>query len=423
VGKTLAEKVLARAGGEKEVSPGQIIEAEVDLAMTHDNNGPVMINQFNRLPGAKVWNPDRVVVIIDHHSPATSFRAAENHRTLRKFAAKHELKHFFDCGEGVSHVILRQKGFVKPGMVMVGSDSHSVAGGALGAFATGIGATEMAAVLARGKLWLRVPETVKITLHGRLPVGVMARDVALFLLGQFGPDGLDYKAVEVHGSGIKGWDIEERAALCTMGVEMGTKAMMVPADEVTLVYAGVAQDLGYVPDLDAQYERDLQYDLGGLAPMVSKPFLPTNAVPVGEVLGTRIDQGVIGSCAGGSLPDLEIAARILEGKQVRKGVRLIITPSSKENWIRADEKGLLKILKQAGAVVSSPACGACGGYEIGCLAPGEVCISTTTRNMPGRMGPGGEVYLASAATVAASALAGEIVDPRPYLNERPAWVS
>ena len=417
MGQTITEKIIARKVNLPKVEPGQILDVPVDLAYIHDNNAPITIKQFALLPNARVWDPERVHFVLDHHSPSTTIRAAQHHQSIRDFARRHKTN-LWEVGRGISHSIMAEEGYAIPGIVAVGTDSHTVGIGAFGCLATGIGSTEMAAVLATGHIWLQVPETVKVILTGSMPRGLAAKDIALHLLKHFGPSFLNYAAVEVEGPFLAGLTMEERIAITIMGLEMGVKNMIMPVDDTVRNRLGSKLLDGCVvtPDADARYSAVLNFNVSNMEPIVATPGMPTNGVPVGQAEGVRIDQATLGSCSGAFYHDLEQAAMILNGKRVHPAVRLIIVPNSQRVLERAAQSGVLKTLIDAGAIVSSPACGTCAGYEVGCLAPGEVCISTTTRNMDGRMGPGGLIYLGSSLTVAASALNGCITDPRRTLG-------
>lgn len=417
MGLTVTEKIIASKTGKSTVSPGQILEVPVDTAYIHDNNGPIAIQQFSRLPQAKVWNPEKVYFVLDHHSPATTFRAAQHHRNIREFAKQYGC-HIVDVGRGVSHSVMAEEGIPRPGKVVVGTDSHTVGSGTFGCLATGIGSTEMAAVMATGKIWMKVPQTVKIILEGKLPFGVCAKDVALLILKHFGPSFLNYSAVEFEGSLLESISIEERMAIDIMCLEMGVKNALMPVDEKLLEKLGTTYDKEeiFTADKDAAYASIVHFDVSSLQPMVAKPALPTNGVDIGNVEGIEIQQATLGSCSGAFYHDLEQAAEMLRGKKVHPGVRFVIVPNTSRVVGEAARTGIMQTLIESGAIISSPSCGTCGGYEVGCLSPGEVCISTTTRNMDGRMGPGGKVYLASARTVAASAVLGCIADPRKLLG-------
>lgn len=415
MGQTIAEKILANKSGERAVRPGQIVNAKVDVAMSHENAALVK-KHFEELGLPRVWDPERIVLLFDHRVPAESVKTAQGQREVRQFAKAQGIKHFYDMNAGICHQVLPERGHVRPGELIVGTDSHTTTHGAFGAFATGIGATEMAAVWATGELWLRVPESFKITVTGRFQEWVGAKDLILHIIGQLGADGADYKAVEFYGPTIKEMSLASRMVLTNLAMEMGAKAALVPPDEKTLAYVRARTDRPFTPvyaDPDAEYERELEFDVSRLEPQVARPHQVDNVVPVSEVAGLKVDQALLGSCTNGRLEDLEVAARLLKGKRVHPDVRLLVIPASWEVYLEAMRKGVLEALISAGAVVVNPGCGPCLGAHQGLLAPGERCISSTNRNFQGRMGsPEAEVYLASPAVVAASALAGEIADPR-----------
>ena len=401
---TLTEQLLARGAGRESVRAGEIVEVNVDRAMIHDNNAGLVIDHFGHIVDPVVWDPDKVVFFIDHHSPSTSVKAVKHHDSMRKFAQKYGISRFYDCGCGISHTVMLEEGLAAKGLIVVGTDSHTTGEGALGAFATGIGATEMASVLVTGKLWFLVPETVKVVVNGSLGFGVDARDVMNVVLSKFGPDGANYCAVEFHGPVCRAFTVEERAMCCVLSMEMGAKNALF-ADE----------DTG-----DEGYKAVVTINADEIGPTIAVPPLPTNAQPVEEVApeNIAIQQAAIVSCSGALLKDLEIAARILRGRKVHDGVRLLVSPATRRIWNEALHLGYIEALHDAGAVICAPTCGACGGHDMGILAPGETCISCSPRNMPGRMGAGGIVYLGSSASVAAAAVAGRIVDPREYLKGR-----
>ncbi len=418
-GKTMAEKILSRASGE-DAEAGDVVVAEIDVAMVHDITGPLTVEALREMGVEKVWDPSRIVVLFDHQVPADSIESAENHRMMREFVKEQGIEHFYDVREGVCHQVLPEKGHVRPGDVIVGADSHTCTHGALGAFATGIGSTDMAAVFATGKLWFRVPETYKVTVTGEPPEGVLSKDVILKITGEIGADGANYMAIEFHGDYVERASVSDRMCMCNMAIEMGAKTGLVPPDEKTLEY--VSERAGTTgrpvePDPDARYEAELELDVSDLEPQVAKPYSPDNVAPVSEVEGTAIDQVFIGSCTNGRYEDLEVAARILDGERVHDDVRLIVIPASREVYSRALRSGILETLHDAGALICPPTCGPCLGGHMGVLAKGERCVATSNRNFPGRMGHReSEVYLASPATAAASAIEGEITDPRPYLR-------
>jgi homoaconitate hydratase family protein len=391
---TEAEKILARGCGRTRTRTGEIVEAEVDRAMIHDNNAALVIENFGRICRASVKYPDRLAFFIDHHSPSTTVKAAQHHDLMRRFTKERGIERFYDCGFGISHVVMLEEDLARPGEIVVGTDSHTTGEGAKGAFATGIGATEMAAVLVTGRIWFRVPETVRVIFEGALPKDVSARDLMNLVLSRFGPEGANYRSVEFQGSGTDSLSLDDRIMCCVMSMEMGAKNALFVRH----------------PDLDAEYVRTERFDLNGIEPSVAVPSLPGNARPLSEIEAQkiRIDQAFIGSCTGGLLSDIEKAAEILRGKKVAKGVRLLVIPASKKIYGEALALGYLQALHDAEAIIGSPACGACGGHDAGILAKGEVCAANSPRNMKGRMGAGGSVYLGSAATVAASAIAGYV---------------
>lgn len=413
----LIEKILAKASGLKEVHPGEIVNAKVDRAMVHDLTAPLTIDAFNEIGAEKVWDPNRIIVIFDHLVPPSSIEAAELHKRVRSFVKAQGIRNFFDVGRGgICHQVMVEEGFVKPGEVIVGADSHTCTYGALGAFATGVGSTDMAAVFATGELWFKVPKCIRVYAEGSFPKLVGAKDMILHLIGLIGAGGANYMAIEFNGPAVERMGIDGRLTLCNMVVEAGAKAGVVPPDRKTAAYLkprvnGAIEALR--SDVDSRYERTIEVDVGGLQPMVACPNSVDNVKPASEVSGVKIDQAFIGSCTNGRIEDLRAAARILKGKKVDKDVRLIVIPASQKVYRQALREGILKVFVESGAVVANPNCGPCLGGHMGLLAPGETCISSSNRNFVGRMGsPSAKIYLASPVTVAASALAGEIVDPR-----------
>ena len=418
----IAEKILARASGREEVKPGEIVQPKVDMAMVNEITGPLAIQAFKKIGVPKVWDNSRIVLIQDHQVPADTVKSAELHRIMRQFAEEQEIKFLYDVGfGGVCHQIMVEKGHALPGELIVGADSHTCTYGALGAFATGIGSTEMAAVFATGEIWLRVPSTIRINLEGSFRKYVTPKDLILYVIGEIGASGATYKAVEFTGSTVSQISIGGRMTICNMTVEMGAKTGLINPDEVTLNYLKGRTERSFrvlKSDPDARYERTLEVDVDQLEPMIACPHAVDNVKPVKAVEGTEINQAFLGSCTNGRLEDLKAAAEILMGKKISKGVRMIVTPASQEIYLQALKSGLLEIFVKAGALVTNPTCGACFGGHMGLLAPGEVCVSSSNRNFVGRMGsPEAEIYLASPITVAASALAGKIVDPPGYLEE------
>ena len=422
-GMNISEKILAMASGKDYVKPGEIVEAKVDMAMVNEITGPLAIQTFKRIGLEKVWDNQRIVLVLDHQVPADSVKSAELHKIMREFAKEQNIPFLYDVGDGgICHQVMVERGHVRPGELIVGADSHTCTYGALGAFATGIGSTEMAAVFATGKLWLRVPSTIRIYVTGRFREFVTPKDLILDIIGKVRSDGAIYKAVEFTGPAVSDMSVSGRLTLCNMTVEMGAKTGIVEPDEKTLQYVKERTDKPFKvirSDPDAQYERTLEFNVDGLEPMVACPHSVDNVKPVKEVEGVEINQAFLGSCTNGRLEDLELAARILKGKHIKRGVRMLVTPASSKVYLQALQKGLLEIFIRSGAYVCNPTCGACFGGHMGLLASGEVCISSSNRNFVGRMGsPEAEIYLASPATVAASAIEGKITDPRRFLEER-----
>lgn len=420
MGKTFAEKVLAKKSGQAEVVAGQIVIVEPDHLLTHDNSAAIVGKIGAELEEFGVARPEMPVIILDHVIPAASEKTATNHQKTRQFVESYKIPNFFDVGVGVCHQVMLEKGFAVPGGVYVGSDSHTCSYGAVGAFATGIDRTEAAALLLRGKTWFRVPDTIKITLSGALQPGVSAKDLVLSIIGDVGADGANYCAVEFHGN-VAALTVEERFTVANMGVEMGAKIAAFPVDAATQKYlsaAGVAEG-AYEPiwaDPDATYMRELAYDLAKIEPVIACPHKVDNVKPIGEVEGLEIQQCLLGTCTNGRLSDLEAAAKILRGKTVDAGVRLLVLPASRSVFEEAIEKGIITDLSRAGGVVLPPGCGPCLGAHQGALAPGERCLSTANRNFKGRMGcKEAEIYLSGPETVAASAIAGKVTDPRTML--------
>jgi 3-isopropylmalate/(R)-2-methylmalate dehydratase large subunit len=417
-GHTLAEKVLMRAGGVESVDPGQIIEGGVDLAMMHEQ-GAQTVGPFHQMGADRVWDPDRVVIAIDHWVPASTEGAAVLHRILRKFAAEQHLPHFYDVGNhGICHQILAENGWVVPGDLAVGTDSHTNMLGAVGAVASGIGPTEMAAVLALGRLWLKVPPTVRIAVRGTLGPGVTAKDLVLRVLGELKTTGATYKAVEYAGATIRGLSMPERFTICNMTTEMGAKCGMVAPDQTTFDYlAPIAKHAMHpmTPDADARYERTVEVDVEGMPPMVACPYSPDNVRPLPDVARehVHIDQAFLGSCTNARIEDIREGAALMKGEKVHSGVRFIVSPASTAIYQQCLHEGLIDVFTEAGAVFTNSSCSACFGGNMGILAPDEVCASSSNRNFPGRMGPKeARIYLMSPAAVVASAIRGEITDPR-----------
>jgi 3-isopropylmalate/(R)-2-methylmalate dehydratase large subunit len=420
--QTLAEKIIARAAGREAVRPGEIVTCRVDLAMMHDSGGPRRIKPILGRLGAKVWDPDRVVVISDHYVPATDADSAAILDLTRKWVAENGIEHFYDM-QGICHVVLPERGHLRPGLFVVGGDSHSPTGGAFGCFMFGVGSTEMAGVVVTGEIWLRVPETIRIDCTGRFAPGVCAKDVMLALCARLGMDGADYQVVQYAGPLIATLSMAERMTLCNMAVELGAQTGLIAPDATTAAHVAAAGGGAVDPapwqgDADAAYRETVALDAGALSPQVARPHSPAAAAPVEDVRGARIDLAYIGACTGAKLSDLRMAAAVLKGRQVAKGVRLLVAPASRRETATAAAEGTLAALIEAGAIMMPSGCGACAGYGVGVLAEDEVCISSTARNSKGRMGArSAQVYLASPYTVAATAVAGAICDPREMLAE------
>ena len=413
---TMGEKILAKASGNKESEAGEIIMANIDVAMTHDLTGPLSVESFEKIGLKEVWDPEKIVIIFDHQVPADSIDAANNHMIMRKFVKEQGIDNFYDVREGVCHQVLPEKGHVVPGEVVVGTDSHTCTHGALGAFATGIGSTDMAMVFATGKLWFKVPETIKFEITGKLQENVFAKDVVLDIIGKIGADGATYKACEFGGETTRNMSISDRMVLCNMAIEMGGKTGLVEPDQKTINYLKGRSTKPYEimkTDSDAKSLETMYVDVNELEPQIACPHNVDNVKPVSEVEGTHLDQVFLGSCTNGRLSDLRTAAKIMKGKEVSKDIRMLVIPASREVYTKAMEEGLLRTFIDSGALVCNPCCGPCLGGHIGLVGPGEVSLSTSNRNFKGRQGsPDAEVYLSSAAVAAASAITGTITDPR-----------
>jgi len=416
LGRTLSEKILGRKAG-REVSAGEVVTVAPDYCLSHDNSAAI-IGEFKKLGVERVKAPGKLVIILDHIVPAADEKYAQNHKTIREFVAVQGLPNFFDIQHGVCHQVLSEASFALPGKLIVGSDSHTTTYGAFGAFAAGIGRTEAASIWATDEIWLRVPETLRIEFSGKLPAGVYAKDVILKVIGDNGADRANYEAVEFAGLAAGDFSLASRMVLANMAAEMGAKNGYFEPDEKTLewVKARARADYEVVrSDKDAKYEAILKYDLSVIEPQVACPHTVDNVKPVREVEGKPFHQALIGTCTNGRLEDLEVAAGILKGKKVHPGVRALVLPASREVYVEAMRKGLLEILSEAGCVILNPGCGPCLGAHEGLLAAGEVVVSTSNRNFRGRMGNrDSEIYLASPATAAASALEGKITDPRKH---------
>ena len=414
----ITEKILAKASRKTLVQPGEIVDSSVDMIMVHDLTGPLAVEAFKKIGKERVWNSQKVVVILDHQVPAESIKAAELHKTMRQFAKEQKLR-IYDVGQGgICHQVMPEKGHVVPGTVIVGADSHTCTYGAFGAFATGIGSTEAAAVFATGKIWFKVPKTIKINVKGKSLKYVTAKDIVLNIISKLGVDGAIYKSVEFSGPTIRKMSIAGRMTLCNMAVEMGAKNGIVEPDETTRKF--LQSRVKTLPDFeelksdkDSTYDQTIEFNVSKLEPQVACPSSVDNVKPVSEVGNVPVEQAFIGSCTNGRIEDLRLAAEIMKGKKVKEGVRTLVIPASMEVYKQSLIEGLTEIFTEAGALVCGSACGPCLGGHIGLLASGETCVSTSNRNFVGRMGSKeASVYLASPATVAASAIKGKITDPR-----------
>ena len=417
-GATLSEKILgahADGGRGAPVRPGQIVSADIDLALSHDNS-LLVSRQFKAMGQTKVWDPSKCVVTFDHRGPAATIEVAEGHREVREFLRAQGITQFYDVGYGICHQVLPEEGFVRPGMTLVGTDSHTTTHGAFGAFALGIGATEMAGVWATGKLWFRVPETIKMELAGRLQRRVYTKDLILNLIGKNGLDGCDYRTVEFTGSLFDSLTVDSRMTMANLAMEMGAKNAFCPVDEAVLGWLERTTKGPLEPiaaDLDARYERTVQLDVSALEPQVACPNAVDNVKAVGAVAGTKVDQVFIGTCTNGRLEDFQQAAELLRGEQVAPNVRVMAVPASRKVFLQALQDGTVQTLTEAGVSFQTAGCGPCLGAHQGLLGAKEVCFSTTNRNFQGRMGHrDSQVYLGSPATAAATALYGVITDPR-----------
>jgi 3-isopropylmalate/(R)-2-methylmalate dehydratase large subunit len=411
------EKILAAKAGKESVKTGEIVNCTVDRAGINDLYLQT-VRSFYEIGAKHLALPERVIMFMDHYAPASTITQADNQRQFRAFFREQKGGIIMDVNQGVCHQVLADKGFSKPGELIIITDSHTPTHGAFGAFGTGVGATDMATILATGKLWLRVPEIIRITINGTPSKGVQAKDVILHIIGKLGADYAVYKGVEFAGSALAAWSISERMALCNMSTEMGAKCAYIQPDSITLDFLNENKITDYKiahTDADFRHAEELTFEVSGLAPQLAVPFSVDNVTDITEHLGQHIDQAYIGSCTGGRLDDIAIAASIITGHSIPDTVRLLVVPASRQVLLQAMEKGYIQALVSAGATLVTPSCAACLGTHQGLLAPGEVCISATNRNFPGRMGSTeGKIFLGSPATVAASALAGKISDPRSF---------
>ena len=416
MGMTMSQKILAAHAGLEEVKAGQLIEADLDLVLGNDITSPVAINEMKKMDRKTVFDKDTIALVMDHFIPNKDIKSAENCKCCREFACRHEITNYFDVGDmGIEHALLPEKGLVVAGDAVIGADSHTCTYGALGAFSTGVGSTDMAAGMVTGRAWFKVPSAIKFELVGKPSKWVSGKDVILHIIGMIGVDGALYKSMEFVGEGLKPLSMDDRFTICNMAIEAGGKNGIFPVDELAVEYMKEHSKRAftvYEADEDAEYDETYVIDLSQLKPTVSFPHLPSNTRNIDQVGDVKVDQAVIGSCTNGRIEDMRIAAKVLKGRKIARGVRCIVIPATQSIYLQAMREGLLEIFIEAGAVVSTPTCGPCLGGYMGILAAGERCISTTNRNFVGRMGHvDSEVYLASPAVAAASAVAGKIICP------------
>ena len=417
MGMTMSEKILAAHAGLESVKAGDLIEAKLDLVLGNDVTTPVAVNVFDSIGFTKIFDKDRIAIVLDHYTPCKDIKSAELCHTAREFAHRFGITHFYDVGQvGIEHALLPEKGLVAPGELIIGADSHTCTYGAAGAFSTGVGSTDMAAGMAAGENWFKVPAAIKVVLKGKLRKHVSGKDVILHLIGLIGVDGALYRSLEFAGEGVSCLSMDDRFTIANMAIEAGGKNGIFPVDEKTIEYlkGRVTRPwTAYEADEDAEYERVVEIDLDTLEPTVSLPHLPSNTRTIDQVKGMPIDQVVIGSCTNGRISDLRIAAELLKGRRVADGIRCIVIPATQQIYMDAMHEGLIETFINAGCAVSTPTCGPCLGGHMGCMCAGERAVTTTNRNFVGRMGHvKSEVVLASPAVAAASAVAGCIADPR-----------
>ncbi|HEX54572.1 MAG: 3-isopropylmalate dehydratase large subunit [Candidatus Altiarchaeales archaeon] len=418
MGKTISEKILSMHSKE-DAYAGDIVIAEIDFAMSQDGTTPLAIKSFKEMNSKRVWNPRKMAFVIDHSAPSPNQDVSNLHKMMREFAIEHGIENFYDIGSGVCHQVMVESGSITSGDLVVGADSHTCMYGALGIFATGIGSTDMAAVFTSGKLWFRVPETMRLIINGNLQNGVYAKDLILHIIGRLGADGATYMTTEFTGELISKLSMDSRFTICNMAVEMGAKTGIIKPDNKTIEWLKnrtKRKPLILDNDPDAEFSKTLEFDADDITPQIAKPHRVDNVVDITDVEGIKIDEAFIGTCTNGRLEDLEIAARILKNKKVNRDVRFIVAPASREIYIEAMNRGIIQILLRAGAAIVTPGCGPCVGTHNGVPSDGENVISTANRNFKGRMGNNKAfIYLASPATVAASAIKGEITDPREFI--------
>jgi 3-isopropylmalate/(R)-2-methylmalate dehydratase large subunit len=422
MGMTITEKILAGHAGRERVAPGELINCRLDLVLANDITAPLAIQEFRKLGLSKVFDPGRVVLVMDHFTPNKDIKSAEQCLVVREFAREFGIVNYFDVGAmGIEHCLLPEQGLVLPGDCMIGADSHTCTYGALGAFATGVGSTDLAAGLALGECWFKVPESMKFVFHGALRPWVGGKDLILYTIGRIGVEGARYRTMEFAGEAIDALSVEGRLTMCNMAVEAGAKNGIIAPDDKTLDFVASRKRRAfqvYAGDPEASYVEVQEYEAGQIEPQVAFPHLPENSRPVSEAAGIAVDQVVIGSCTNGRLEDLRIAAGILKGRRASSKLRLIVIPGTQEIYLQAMREGLLEVFVEAGAAVSTPTCGPCLGGHMGILAHGERALSTTNRNFVGRMGsPESEVYLAGPAVAAASAITGYITHPEEVVRQ------
>jgi 3-isopropylmalate/(R)-2-methylmalate dehydratase large subunit len=423
MGKTITEKILAAHCGKDSVSPGELVHVDVDVILAHEVTTPPAIEELKKRGMDRVFDPHKIVVTPDHFVPNKDEKSAELSKQLREWVNRHAISHYYEVGRhGICHTLLLEQGHVGPGMIVVCGDSHTCTHGVVGAFGWGVGSTELAAAIATGRVWFEVPETIKVDISGTLQPGVYSKDAMLYVLSQLGVRGALASVLEFTGETIDSLDVEDRVTMTNMAVEAGATVGMINPDEKTMRYLAERTNTSFpmiCSDANASYAREHAFEVSTIEPYVAVPPLPSNGQGVSQVEGISIDQGIIGSCTNGRIRDLREAANILQGRSVASSVRLIIIPATMQIWKQASREGLLDVFVEAGAAISTPTCGPCLGSHMGVLAAGEVAIASTNRNFVGRMGsPDSEVYLASPATVAASAVRGEISDPRQFMGER-----
>jgi 3-isopropylmalate/(R)-2-methylmalate dehydratase large subunit len=416
MGMTITEKILAAHCNQDSVQAGDLIMAKTDIVLSNDITGPVAIREFQKFGLDKVYDPAQIAMVPDHFSPAKDIKSAELAKELRTFAKEQKIHHYFEMGKmGIEHCLLPEQGVVKPGQLIIGADSHTVTYGAVGAFSSGVGSTDIAVAMATGEVWLRVPETIKVVLTGKPAQGVVGKDVILYLIGQIGVDGARYKALEFVGDGLQHLSMDSRFTMSNMAIEAGGKSGIIAVDDITKAYleeTGNTDYTIYESDGDADYSEIIEIDLGAITPQIAKPHLPSNTVSVYDIEETKIDQVVIGSCTNGRMEDMIDAANVLRGQTVHEDIRLIVIPGTQQIYKECMKNGVFDAIIDAGGVVSTPTCGPCLGGHMGILAKGERALSTTNRNFVGRMGhPESEVYLCNPAVAAASAIKGKIVAP------------